>query len=278
MSTAGNLPPLGLDYLTVSAAHPVEQIEAAAESGFAMVGLRMAAPTGLALAHEIVGDPGMQRDIARALANTGVRLLDVEAFTLAADTDVRALARPVAVAAELGASIFQLVVEDPHLPRAQDRFAQLCAIAAPYGITVAVEYMRWRSLKSLAQAAAFVEGTQQSNGALCLDCLHASRCGDRPEDFAKLPVGAVAYVQLCDAVAAQPSTTEELLAEARGGRQHPGEGALWLNELLDALPPTVPLSIEVPRAIDSGKSVRKRAQQAHAAARQFFAQRALRHH
>ena len=274
--SAATLPPLGLAYLSVVGAHPVEQIEAAADAGFATVGLRLVAPRGLALLHDIVSDIVLQRGIERALQATGVEIYDVDAITLAADTDVPALARTVEVAAQLGASVVQVVVEDPDLARAQARFALLCEMARVRQLAIAVEYMRWRSLRSLAQAAAFVAGASQPNAFLCLDCLHVSRCGDTTADVAALPAGAVGYVQLCDASAQMPTTTDQLLAEARNGRLFPGDGTLPLQDLLDALPADVPLSLEVPRAIDVDRSVRERAGQAFAAMQRFFAQRAAR--
>ena len=48
---------------------------------------------------------------------------------------------------------------------------------------------------------------------------------------------------------------DELVHEARNERLHAGEGALWLDELFDALPDDIAISVEVPRSIDAGKSV-----------------------
>jgi sugar phosphate isomerase/epimerase len=274
-TNASPLPPLGLDFLSVSGAHPVDHIEAAEANGFTSVGLRLVAPVGLALAHDIVNRPELLRETLAALKSTGIKVLDVEAFTLTETTDVADLERAFAVAAELGAQIVQVVVEDSNIGRARDRFAHMCALAGRYQMIVALEFMKWRSLKSLAAAWEFIAGAAQPNGALCIDSLHLSRCGDGPDDVAALPSGSVGYVQLCDAVANLPPP-EKYLTEARGGRLYPGEGELWLQEMMDVLPAEVPLSIEVPREIDAGKSVAERARQAADAMQRFFAQRASR--
>lgn len=269
------LPPLALDFLSVSGAHPVEHIEAAAANGFSSVGLRLTAPVGLTLEHDIVNDADLLRETSAALKRTGIQLLDVEAFTLNDSTNTADLAPAFAVAAELGAKIVQVVVEDPDVSRAQNKFAEMCALAERYKMIVALEFMKWRSLKSLAEAWNFISGAGMSNGTLCIDTLHLSRCGDGPEGIAALPPGSIGYVQLCDAPAALPPL-EAYLAEARGGRMYPGEGELWMQALLDVLPEDIPLSIEVPRAIDAEKSVAERAKLAAEAMRRFFMQRASR--
>lgn len=67
--------PLALDYLSVSGAHPVEHVEAAAASGFAYVGLRLVAPPDTTLAHDFDNNPQMLRETLEALKKTGVRVL-----------------------------------------------------------------------------------------------------------------------------------------------------------------------------------------------------------
>ncbi len=267
------LPPLALDYLSVSGAHPVEHIEAAAASGFSAVGLRLAAPLGLSLPHDLVKQPQLLRDTRRALSDTGMQVMSAEAFTLAEQTVVADMARAFDVAATLSAAIIQVVVEDPDIARARDRFAEMCELAGRSGMNVALEFMKWRSLKSLAEAAAFVTGAGAANGVLCIDTLHLSRCGDTPAALAAVPRQRIGYVQLCDAPAKLPPL-EEYLAEARGGRLYPGDGELWLQELVALLPADVPLSVEVPRAIDAGRSVAERAMQAAEAMHRFFARAA----
>ncbi len=264
--------PLGLGFLTVAGASPVLQIEAAAATGFSNVGLRLMAPRGLSLDHDIVADATLRRDIVRAQASTGVAVLDVDVLTLAADTDMDLLLRAIETAAEIGASIVQVVVEDPEAARALDRFVRLCDHAAPLGLAVSLEFMKWRSLPSLQQAAAFVVAAGRPNASLCLDCLHLSRCGNTPADVAALPPALVGYVQLCDAPAAIPPD-DAIVAEARGGRSFPGDGELWLHPLLDLLPSGMPLSLEVPRRQDAGRTALERAQRAADAMRRFLAAR-----
>jgi sugar phosphate isomerase/epimerase len=109
-----------------------------------------------------------------------------------------------------------------------------------------------------------------------VDALHLSRSGGGPADVAAVPAERIAYVQLCDAPAKAPPF-DRLVHEARNERLHAGEGALWLDALLDALPDDIAISVEVPRSIDAGKSVAERARLAGDAARKYLAAYRARH-
>lgn len=260
---------VGLACLTVGEAAPVDHIEAAAAAGFDEVGLRVVAPGDLSLAHDIAGSPALQQAIRAACARTGVRVFDVDVLTLAPATDAAAFAAALDAAAAIGATLVQVVVEDPDRTRAADRFAALCDAAAARGLRVAVEFMRWRAVRTLADADALVLASGRANAGLCIDCLHLARSGGSAAALAAIAPARIDYVQLCDAPAAAPPD-DRLRDEARGGRLHPGEGALPLRAMLDALPPHVPLSAEVPRRSDDRLTTRERAQQAARALERFL--------
>ncbi len=242
---------LSLAYLTVDGAVPVEHIEAAAAGGFDAAGLRIV-------------------EINRARERTGIGVLDIEVFTLNADTDVARFVPALETSAEIGASFVQAVSEDPDQQRAADRLAMLCDAAAGFGLRVALEFMRFRQLQTIEAAAALVSAAGRSNAGVLVDALHLSRSGGSPAAVAALPRERIAYMQLCDAPAKAPPI-EELAREARNDRLLPGEGALWLDELLDALPDNIPISVEVPRSTDVGRSAKERAMLAGDAARAYLA-------
>ena len=267
-----DLPPLGLAYLTTAGAHPVDQIKAAAAGGFAWVGLRLAAPIGLALDHPIAGHPKMLHAIKRAFADSGTSLLDVDALTITASTRVADFSLLLDATAELGGRIVQVVVEDPVRPRAVAAFTALCEAAAQRSLTVALEFMRWRAVNTIVDARRFLAESASQNGAICVDCLHLSRSGGRPEDLIDVPAAQVAYVQLCDAPKQLPAP-DQFVAEARADRLFPGDGQLRLNDLLDQVAADVVLSVEAPRWADRERSARERAVLAGEATRGFLAQR-----
>ncbi|MBN3728472.1 sugar phosphate isomerase/epimerase, partial [Burkholderia sp. Ac-20379] len=54
------------------------------------------------------------------------------------------------------------------------------------------------------------------------------------------------YAQFCDAAATAPASTAAISEEARFDRLLPGEGGLPLQAFVQALPPGIPLALEVP--------------------------------
>lgn len=261
---------LSLAYLTVDGAAPVEHIEAASAGSFDAAGLRIVPPSHLAIDYGVVGNPTAIRDIKRACERTGVGVLDIEVFTLNADTDVGRFMPALETSAEIGASFVQAVSEDPDQQRAADRFASLCEAAASFALRVALEFMWFRQLQTIEAAAALVNAAGRANAGVLVDALHLSRSGGSPAAVAALPPKLIAYMQLCDGPAKAPRR-EDLAREARNERLPPGEGALWLDELFDALPDNVPISVEVPRRVDVGRSAKERAVLAGDAARAYLA-------
>jgi sugar phosphate isomerase/epimerase len=254
---------LSLDYLTVNGATPVEQIEAAAAAGFDSVGLRFLAPTDLVLGYEVVGDRSQIREIVAACWRTGIVPLDVEAFFLDPEPDMDRLLRATEAAAQVGAATLLAVSNDPDRPRAIDRFARLCDAAAEHGLDVALEFMRWCPVPTVEDAVAFVTAADRPNAGVCVDALHLSRSGGTAARLPRLPTAGT-FVQLSDALARLPPP-EAMLDEARHDRRYPGEGELPLDDLLDALPPDVPISVEVPHRATAGQTVLERAERAGAA-------------
>jgi sugar phosphate isomerase/epimerase len=247
-------------YLTMSGAEPVEQIEAAADAGFDAVGLRVVAPLGLSLAYPIAGNPAQIREIRRATERTGVHVLDSEVLTLTPHTRVSEFIPSLAAAAEIGSTYMQITSEDPDWMRGVANFGKVCDEAGRFGLRIALEFMRWRSVRAIDEAARFVGEAGRSNGGIVLDTLHLSRSGGSPSAVASVAAESVMYVQLCDAVATIPTMDDGLIAEARGGRLYPGLGTLWLEDLFDLLPDDIAISIEVPGAAPADASLKERAQ------------------
>ena len=258
-------------YLSLFGAEPVEQIEAAAEAGLDAVGLRVVAPLGLPLAHPIAGNPSLIRRIRDATHRTGVRVFDSEVLTLTRNTDVDEFVPALAAAAEIGSTYMQITSEDPEWLRGVDNFGKVCDEASRFGLRIALEFMRWRSVRTIEEAANFVASANRPNGGIVLDTLHLSRSGGSPLAVAKVPREHIMYVQLCDATETMPLTDDAVIAEARGGRLNPGEGSLWLKQLFDILPDDIAVSIEVPGAAPLGASVQERSHRAAKALGEWLA-------
>jgi sugar phosphate isomerase/epimerase len=258
-------------YLSTSGAEPVEQIEAACEAGFDAVGLRVVAPLGLPLAHPIAGNQSLIKRIRDASQRTRVRVLDSEVLTLTGNTSVAEFFPALAAAAEIGSTYMQITSEDPEWSRGVDNFGKVCDEAGRFGLRIALEFMRWRSVRTIEEAARLVADANRPNGGIVLDTLHLSRSGGSPLAVAKVPREHIMYVQLCDAAQTMPLTDDAVIAEARAGRLNPGEGSLWLEQLFDILPDDIAISIEVPGAAPPGASVQERSQRAAKALDEWLA-------
>lgn len=258
---------LSLAPLTVLPASPLEQIDAAHAAGFDAIGLRLqpVLPTDV----DVMGNAALLRDIGRRLAATGLKVLDIEVFRIGPRTDIGSMLPAMEFASGLGAKYMLctsvLVAEHQACeePRTVEKFAELCEAGARLGIKPMLEFMIYRSIGTIDDALRMVKLVQHPNVGICVDALHLSRSGGNPDSLRKVDPGLLCYAQICDAPAALPPATQ-IPVEARSHRLYPGEGALPLLELLDALPPGIPLSVEAPASHCAHLST---VQRAHAVAR-----------
>lgn len=237
---------ISLAALTVLELAPPDMVSCAAEAGYSHVGIRLLAATPTEPQYDIVGDTPLLRELERRLAETGVKVLDVEIFRIRPDVRTADYEPTIATAARLGASDLLVAGNDPVESRLIDGFASFCELAASYGLRAALEFMPWTDARDLPQAARIVEAAGRDNGGVLIDPFHLSRSRSRIADIASIPASRLHFIQFCDAPAEIPGTMDEILAEARAERLFPGDGGLDLLALLRAVPPHLPLSLEVP--------------------------------
>lgn len=265
--------PLSLAALTVLELTPPEMVSCAAEAGFSHVGIRLLPATKTEPQYDIVGDTPLLREVERRLADTGVKVLDVEIFRLKPETRVADYEAAITTAARLGASELLVAGNDPDEARLIDRFAAFCALAGRYGLGASLEFMPWTDAKDLTQAARIVERAGCANAGLLIDPFHLSRSRSRIADIASVPPSRLRFMQFCDVPAAIPPTMDAILAEARAERLFPGDGGLDLVGLLRAVPRDIPLSLEVPaHSLARTVGATERARRALAATRRVLAQ------
>jgi sugar phosphate isomerase/epimerase len=252
---------------------PPERVSCAAAAGFSHVGVRVLPATTTEPHHDLVGNPALLRELQQRLSDTGVKVLDVEIFRLQPDTRAADFEAALATAAALGASDVLVAGNDPHEARLCDNFAALCDLASRYQLRASLEFMPWTDAKDLTQAARIVEQSGRSNAGVLIDPFHLSRSRSRIEDIAKVKPQRFHFMQFCDVPAQLPLTMDAILAEARSERLFPGEGGLDLVALLRAMPPDIPLSLEVPTlTLARTVGATERAKRALAATRRMLAQ------
>ncbi len=236
---------LALAAQTVLDAGPLGLVHAAMEAGFAFVGPRIQ-PVLKSDPH-VIGT-NLEDELAAALNSTGVRVMESGVFPITAGMDWSALARGVSASARIGARFLGCPCDDPDTTRAAESLSRLCEMAAPHGIVVLVEFSPRRACSNLIQANAIVTAARMVNAGILVDALHLSRSGGHPRDLAFVEARLLRLAHLCDATAftPDPATFDAMRAEANQARLFPGEGQLWLEEFIAALPPQTPLSIEAP--------------------------------
>jgi sugar phosphate isomerase/epimerase len=265
--------PISLAALTVLELTPPQMVTCAADAGFSHVGIRLLPATPTEPQYDIVGDTPLLREVESRLADSGVKVLDVEIFRLKPETRVADYEAAIATAARLGASELLLAGNDPDEARLIDTFAAFCDLADRYGLGACLEFMPWTDVKDLPHAARVVERTGRANAGLLIDPFHLSRSRSRIEDIATVPPSRLRFMQFCDVPAAIPPTMDAILAEARAERLFPGEGGLDLLGLLRAVPRDLPLSLEVPmQTLARTLGATERARRALAATRRVLAQ------
>lgn len=254
---------IGLAALTVLELPPPELISTAAAAGYDCVGLRLIPVAGQKLQH-----PFVLSEVEDRLAGTGVRVLDVEVFRLTPETSVSDFEPAIATAARLKATQLLVHGADADEARLTETFARLCDLAGRYGLAANLEPMPWVEVSNLAKAMRILEGAARPNGGLLVDAIHLDRAGDSLAELESIPKKYLRYLQLCDARPERPSEMQEIIRQARGDRLFPGEGGLDLKGLLNALPPDLPISLEIPSA--KPMPALERARQALAATRRIL--------
>lgn len=239
--------PISISALTALELAPPDLVSIAAAAGYSHVGLRLVAATTTEPQRPMIGDTPMVRETRARLDATGVRVLDIEVLRLTPGTRVADDLLPaIETGARLGATYALVTGNDPDEARLVDRFAELCDLAAPCGVSPQLEFMSFSDLKTLSQAARVIERAGRDNAGIVVDAYHFSRTRCQLADIARVPPSRFRYAQLCDAPATIPATQEAVLDEARSARRFPGDGELDLVSLVRALPAGIPVAVESP--------------------------------
>lgn len=236
-----------LAHLTLLMCAPPDLIEVAARTGFDYVSLRPIAVTPNEPKYPFGEDKALRNAIKKQLSDTGVRLLDIELARILPNVDPKIYLPAFEAAAELGGRHVLSSIWTPDRSYAIERFAELCGLAKPFGLTVSLEYVSFTDVRTLADAVQIVTAAGADNAAICIDTLHFARAGDRPSEIDALPPSLFKFIQLCDAPKEAPATREGEIFAARADRKFCGEGGLPLAEIVNRLPP-MPYSLEIPNA------------------------------
>jgi len=241
--------PYSLSYLTVPGVTPPEQTRIAARTGYDYVSYRLF-HLGVAGEPDIEPtDPRIVRDTRRALDETGLQCLDIELTRIMRDLEPRQFLPAFEAGAELGASqVICSAWTDVRNDRRYivETFAEICDLAARYGLTVNLEFPSFSRLTTLEEVMEILERTGRRNQGVLVDTLYMHFNKAPLLALEKVPPEWVNFLHVCDAEDLA-FTRERMMRTARDARLYPGEGAIdfWA---INFLFPDIPLSIELPHA------------------------------
>jgi len=237
-----------LAHLTLIGASAPELTYIAARAGYDFVSLRLI-PMGVAGECACLPrDKAMMRATRAALDATGIELHDIELARILSDRDPKAYVPAMEVAAELGARhLISSAWTGDRTDRdfIVERFSEICDLAAPFGLTVDLEFPTFSRLTSLHEAADIVRAADRPNAGILIDTIYTHFSQLDPGELDSLPSHWFQFVHIADAPRDIPTEREHMVHIARDGRLYPGEGCIDFKALLDRLPP-VTCSIELP--------------------------------
>lgn len=164
-------------------------------------------------------------DVARRARDLGLVVTDLSALGLDADasTDGRVSASMARRCAALGVPLCVLVLAVPPSPAVDDRIARVADVFGANGVRLALEFVPYTEVRTLAEARAVCERVGYDRIGVLVDTWHLARSGGAPADVADLAPHEIACVQLADAA---HEAADDLPDESRRSRLLPGKGVV----------------------------------------------------
>lgn len=227
---------------------PVGKVRAAADAGFAAIGMYLGQWASLQ------ADPAQLDLVDAALAETGLVVANIETLrgwaVPSAMTDAyraqEALA--FAMADHWGCRYVQVIGDaDGPLDEAAAGFAALCDRAADHGLLVGLEWVpSMTNIVDATTALRIVLDADRDNGGLCIDSWHFTRSTNDLDHLRAIPGEKVVSTQWNDGTVAPQE--RDYYTDCLANRVPPGEGEFALVEIiriLDASGSRAPVGVEL---------------------------------
>ena len=238
-----------LAHLTVLGWSPVEMAYNAALIGYDFISIRNI-NMGVKGERDFsipIGSP-LYNNLKEALAETGMKINDIELARVVDGVDVMSYESAVESGASLGAAGVISSIWTSDKDYYMDQFAKLCDLADKYNLFVHLEWPSWAPVGTLAQVREVIDTVKRPNAGIMLDTLHASRAYTTMAEIEAIPAEQIKMAHICDGPAEIPdkSDKEALIFTGRDARYYVGEGAIEIAEMVKRLPKDTVLSIELP--------------------------------
>ncbi len=244
---------LAIEPLTLMDIGARETVQIAAELGCEYVSMVLHEPVPVLPCDPIVADLTLRRETAAAMKAGGVKLSNIECFNLTPEAGPADFTAGLECGYELGArTATAVLLQNDDRVDALAKYRRLCDMAVELNIRVNVEFFRGsKSMCRLADAFAFAKDSGRANAGVTIDVLHLFRTGSSIAELQAMDPDLIGAAQLSDG----PLTIdpEAQSTESVGERLVPGRGEFPLRALLQLLPASVIVGIEVPQNSLIGK-------------------------
>lgn len=255
----GKVPRLTLVHLTAIDANPLVLLKAAAISGFDSIAPRLVSPGYEDRITPVIGNEPLIRDLIAHSNDLDIDIPYVDGLWIGPNTIVADYESAFETAARIGAKRFLIVGVDHEESRFVDNFSAACELASRFGISLAIEFIPYSSIKDLRTARNIIRRAMAPNSGLVVDTLHLYRSGGTLEDLIDVEKDLISIFQVSDApLRPDDDGVEGLRNEARKSRLYLGHGSLPLAEMIRFLPEDFSIGVEVPHASHSHLSVEDR--------------------
>ena len=228
-----------LAHLTLINCTPAELVYVAARAGYDAVSPRFIT---MNVPGEFTNPPLEKAQVQAtktALATTGLQVLDIELARITEDCDPRDFEAALELGGELGA---RHMIMSAWTTRRDDRnflldvYAETCDLAAPYGLTIDLEFPSFSRLRTLDEVLDIVRATDRPNGGILVDTLYLHLSRVDLGELLHVPPEWLHFLHISDCLPGIADTREGMIQLARDARLYPGEGWIDFAGIIERMP------------------------------------------
>ena len=241
-------PLYSLAHLTLINCTPAELVYVAARAGYDAVSPRFITMNVPGEFTHSPLDKAQAQATKTALATTGLKVLDIELARITEDCDPREFEAALELGGEFGA---RHMIMSAWTTRRDDRnflldvYAETCDLAAPYGLTIDLEFPSFSRLRTLDEVLDIVRAADRPNGGVLVDTLYLHLSRVDLGELLHVPPEWLHFLHISDCLPGIADTREGMIQLARDARLYPGEGWIDFAGIIERCPP-MNYSIELP--------------------------------
>lgn len=241
-------PIYSLAHLTLINCTPAELVYVAARAGYDAVSPRFITMNVPGEFKQSPLDPAQVQALETALGTTELQVLDIELARITEDCDPRDFEAALELGARLNA---KHMIMSAWTKRRDDRnfildtYAETCDLAAPYGLSIDLEFPSFSRLRTLDETLDIVRAADRPNGGILIDTLYLHLSRVDLGELLHVPQEWLHFLHISDCLPGIADTREGMIQLARDARLYPGEGWIDFNGIIERCPP-MNYSIELP--------------------------------